>query len=239
MIDRYVWVKKWFLFEVGGVDYITKPFQIEEVLARVETHLSLRFLQKNLEEKNEKLTLTLQQLKNTQDELIQSEKMAALGQIIAGVAHEINTPLGAITSSARNIAKFLDQTLEQLPGLFQSLSTEESTLFLALLQRSLQHQLTFSTKEERKIKRALKRELDNYEIDDADILAQRLVIMGIYEEINPFISLITRTDSFKILEIAYKLSELKRGTATINTSTELASKIVFALKTYSRYDQSG
>jgi sigma-B regulation protein RsbU (phosphoserine phosphatase) len=41
-------------FNVGGVDYITKPFQFEEVLARVETHLSLRKLQKQLEEANKK-----------------------------------------------------------------------------------------------------------------------------------------------------------------------------------------
>ncbi|NEP62200.1 MAG: response regulator [Symploca sp. SIO2G7] len=226
-------------FGVGGVDYITKPFQVEEVLARVETHLSLRSLQKHLEDKNEKLTSTLQQLKDTQNELIQQEKMAALGQLIAGVAHEINTPLGAIRSSARNIAKFLDQTLEQLPTLFQSLSTEESASFFALLQSSLQYQSTFSTREERKFKRALRRQLESLEIDNADIIADRLVIMGVTDEIDSFVPLLTRPDNLQILEVAYKLSALKRGTATINTSTDRASKVVFALKSYAHYDQSG
>jgi diguanylate cyclase (GGDEF)-like protein len=42
-------------FEIGGVDYITKPFQVEEVLARVETHLALRNLNKELQEKNVRL----------------------------------------------------------------------------------------------------------------------------------------------------------------------------------------
>lgn len=42
-------------FRVGGVDYITKPFQLEEVLARVETHLHLRQLQNNLQEANKKM----------------------------------------------------------------------------------------------------------------------------------------------------------------------------------------
>ena len=46
-------------FKAGGVDYITKPFQVEEVLARVETHLSLRNLQMRLSEANEKMTREL------------------------------------------------------------------------------------------------------------------------------------------------------------------------------------
>jgi sigma-B regulation protein RsbU (phosphoserine phosphatase) len=46
-------------FTVGGVDYITKPFQVEEVLARVETHLALRELQKRLQEANEKMAQEL------------------------------------------------------------------------------------------------------------------------------------------------------------------------------------
>jgi signal transduction histidine kinase len=77
------------------------------------------------------------------------------------------------------------------------------------------------------------------DIADADSIAERLVIMGISDQIEPFIPLLKRPDSLQILELAYKLSELKRGTATINTSTERAAKVVFALKTYSRYDQSG
>src|ERR687885_428119 len=72
-------------FEIGGVDYITKPFQVEEVLARVETHLAIRNLQRNLQDKNEELAKTLQQLKTTQGQLIESEKMAALGSLVAGV----------------------------------------------------------------------------------------------------------------------------------------------------------
>jgi PleD family two-component response regulator len=40
-------------FSIGGVDYISKPFQVEEVLARIKTHLEMGFLQKSLQDKNE------------------------------------------------------------------------------------------------------------------------------------------------------------------------------------------
>ncbi|NJO93819.1 MAG: GHKL domain-containing protein [Hydrococcus sp. RM1_1_31] len=84
----------------------------------------------------------------------------------------------------------------------------------------------------------MRRQLEDLNIGDADLIAERLAIMGIFDEIELFLPLIERNDSFQILEIAYKLSELKRGTATINTSTDRASKVVFALKNYARYNPS-
>ncbi|NJS42201.1 hybrid sensor histidine kinase/response regulator, partial [Candidatus Gracilibacteria bacterium] len=152
-----------------------------------------------------------QELKATQEELIQSEKMAALGQLIAGVAHEINTPLGVIRSSAGNMAKFLSQTIEKLPALFQSLSVQEGEAFLVLLQKSLQKESVLSSREERQFKRTLINQLEAEEIENAESLADNLVDMGIYNEIDGFLSLLKRADSEHILEVAYKLSSLERN----------------------------
>lgn len=83
-------------FEVGGVDYITKPFQLEEVLARIQTHLTIKNLRTQIQEQNTQLQQALNTLEKTQAQLVQKKKMDSLGQLVAGISHEINNPISFI-----------------------------------------------------------------------------------------------------------------------------------------------
>ncbi|MBE9014503.1 response regulator, partial [Pseudanabaenaceae cyanobacterium LEGE 13415] len=107
--------------ELGAVDYITKPFQEREVLARVKTHLQLRQLTQDLANQVAEKT---NKLRASQVQLIQFEKMSVLGELVAGIAHEINNPLGCVSTNIFSTQRGFQDLIEHLQ-LYQSKASPE------------------------------------------------------------------------------------------------------------------
>lgn len=97
-------------FSVGGVDYISKPFQLIEVLARIETHLHLCALQKKLQEQNEQLHLSSAALSRSLEQERELSQMKT--DFISVVSHEFRTPLTTI-QSASELLEYYEWTKEE------------------------------------------------------------------------------------------------------------------------------
>jgi signal transduction histidine kinase len=117
---------------LGAVDYITKPFEQEEVLARVKIHLQLKALTDTLEQQVTERTMALQ---SAQIQLLQQEKLSSLGQLVAGVAHEINNPIGAIANNIP-IATSYVTVLENIIRLYQKEYDKPSAALQEALEKS-------------------------------------------------------------------------------------------------------
>ncbi len=224
--------------EISGINELE---DLSQVFNQMAGQLKTSFENKEqlVQERTKELSQALTNLQTTQQELLQSEKMAALGQLVAGIAHEINTPLGAIRASISNITSGLESALAQLPQVLQKLSPPQQTEFKALLTAACQPHPYLSTRETRKLKRTLAQELATHDIENPEALADTLVQMGITENLMQFLPLFQNEHGDLVLETANNLSSQFRNSENINIAVDRAAKIIYALKSYARQDTSG
>lgn len=100
-------------FELGANDYLSKPIHVEEFQARLKASVQMRGRMKRICEmyrqvkaQNSDLRLLNAQLKDAQFHMVQQEKLASIGELAAGIAHEINNPIGFVSSNIDTLQKF-------------------------------------------------------------------------------------------------------------------------------------
>ncbi|MDY6937047.1 MAG: response regulator [Cyanobacteriota bacterium] len=247
-------------FEVGGADYITKPFQAEEVIARIEHQLAIRTLQRqldlnnqalaqrnrqleaeiqqrqiaerDLQQRNAELEETLSELQTLQREVIHREKMTALGRLSIGIAGEINDPLTVIRSAMHPIRDVLDRLWFEFPAFFENLSGAQKDCFTALIERAAIAPVS-QTKERRKLKRKLNSQLKALDIIDADArLASILAELGVDSDLESMLSLLTHGDRDRIFQVALDITKASRSADNIEVSVERADRVLKALGNY-------
>jgi two-component system, NtrC family, sensor kinase len=118
--------------QLGAVDYIYKPCHFSILLARVRTQLELKKSRDWLQNQNAFLETEIQrrQLENQQVhlQLLQSEKLAAIGQLAAGIAHEINNPVGFVNSNINTLKSYMADLFEVLNAFDALLETDPPSL---------------------------------------------------------------------------------------------------------------
>jgi signal transduction histidine kinase len=89
----------------GASDFLPKPFSTTELHVRVKNLVEAYELQRKLGKQNQLLESTIEQLKETELQLVQTEKIASLGRMSAGIIHEINNPLNFATTGLFTLRK--------------------------------------------------------------------------------------------------------------------------------------
>jgi C4-dicarboxylate-specific signal transduction histidine kinase len=191
------------------------------------------------EDARQQATQALDELRAAQVQLVQSEKMASLGQLVSNIAHEINTPIGAVKSSGKNITDALDHSLAHMPRVFQHLDTDSLNLFLQLIGRANRPRPMLSSREERAIIREVTRELENAGLAEAHHKADILVQLNAQLVVDTYLPLLRNTECDLILETASSIAKIINNTSNINAAVDRVSKIIFALKSFSRADNLG
>jgi|GEM_PF-2266940 len=113
---------------LGAFDFITKPIDLEDLEKTL--YKTLLHHAQGVKEENVELEATLRELKETQQQLLLKEKMASLGKLVAGIAHEINTPVGVITSSIDTIGRCIEKLAKTLNSDADQSQQDETVLKL-------------------------------------------------------------------------------------------------------------
>jgi two-component system, NtrC family, sensor kinase len=221
-------------FAIGAADYITKPFQMHEVLIRVKHQLSVVNLKNQLKIKNEQLNKTINQLQQNQKRIVKFNKYLALEKITLGITEHINNPLSEINNSLAEINQFGQLSIKNLPTFLQQISPEQHKYFVALLKQAENNKINslLSTTEKQELKEQIITKLEQLQLEETEKIADILIELGLDEEIEDFLPLLIGENYFEVLENAYLVQTLHQNITKITESTTQFTNIVTALKNY-------
>ncbi len=199
-----------------------------------EKNRALVRINRNLEdlvsERTRELEKSLSELKRAQAHLVESEKLGLLGQLSAGIAHELNTPLGAIQSSTGSVLHYLEHQAAVDQALLMDLTGPEKRAFLSLQEYC---QKTHPRNEFHwKKKREIRKTLEDRGIAGAKVLSGLLVELRIEPDHSAVLPILGGDRAEEILRLLEGNYLMARMISIVDMAVKRAGRVVSALRSY-------
>jgi PAS domain S-box-containing protein len=208
-----------------------------DISDRVAAEERLRELNQRLEsrvaERTAELTAALAELRESQAKMLLTEKLTVLGHLVTGLAHELNTPLGAILS----VGEASGEAVAAFPAcfdLYRGLGAEQAAAFRRLLEAFTAADWIPDMARERAAKRRIQAALQAAGRASAGFIAEQLASAGCsgYDDCLSGLAADPRLGELALA--AYRLASIARANYVTGTAAAKASKVVQALRTYGR-----
>jgi signal transduction histidine kinase len=188
----------------------------------------------NLEQAHRQINTAYHELKQTQAQLVEAEKLASLGQLVGGIAHEINNPISVVQSNSELLKVCIRSTLREIPTFLEKLSAMEREIFYEIVEKSVKNKDFLNTKEERKLKKEIEKELNDLlsEKELSHPLADSLITLRLFPPYNRYFEIL-KTERFQ--EFIAKAQIFKYQSTSISNielSIERVSRVIFSLRSY-------
>lgn len=192
-----------------------------------------------LQRKNVALVEAMENLKQLQGQLIQSEKMASLGQLIAGISHEINTPAGAILAAIGLVKEDYTSLLQQAITLTTKLPNTLGQQYLSVCNKLIQqNKAVISTEDIRKNSQDIETVLEKNSVTNAKQVSRNLATIGLNKnEIDEIVPLLTIPEAESVHQSLFKFGMSQIHIRDIKLAIERIVDLVKALKLYSQVNQ--
>lgn len=189
-----------------------------------------------LAQAHDQVNTAYEELRMTQDTLVRTEKLAFLGRLTAGIAHEVNSPLGAVKASSENTLVSLNVIRDNIRNVTALIPPEQTDRILDLMIHAINYQQLPSPSfaEQRAFKRECLEALDRMQVANSRTMAEYVLGVGITTSFEEWKDVLTLPHAHSVLRILNELGNIVSQTQNIGLAVNRASKIVFALKNYSR-----